>query len=1154
MTRRLSLSLTRTSLLASWLIAGTAMLTASSAVAEDQLGYLQFPAHNGETAVFSAEGDLWTAPLAGGAATRLTSSSGSERLARYSPDGEWLAFTASYEGNGDVYVMPAAGGAPRRITFTPGLDEVVGWSADGDAILFRTRGGATRRSYEIDSVPFGGGIPTTLPVGTASLISIHEDGRTVAFNRTGRFYRTWKRYGGGTNEDLWFGDLRSGEFRQVTTFHGTDNFPMWVGDRVFFVSDRTGFMNLWSLDRDGADLRQHTFHEDADVRWPAEFGGRIIYHLLGDLWLFDAAANSTTRLAITLPSDRSARFTDYSDPGRFLTEIAVSWDGERVAAATRGNVFAMPARRGRVDTISADSAWRVKDPSFSPDGETIAAWTTASGEEALTLFAADGKGEPRTLTNDETGFHFAPIWSPDGESVAYSDEEYRVWIIDVETGDKKLVDQARHWEVREYTWSADSRWLAYTRPVTFETSQVWVHDTETGEKHAVTDPLFNSWGASFDPEGEYLFFLSRRTIAPVFSDVEFETAVVESTKPYFVILKADGPSFLIPDELAALPLVEAADDEAEGEDDAVCSDCGNEEGECTCEKVDDDNDSEDDDSDEDKEEEAPAVTIDFDGLFDRTFAIPTYASNYDGLIADDDGRLFFLESATEQMSETDELFDDDTEPGNILHAYHYGAEEIEDREVEEWIAGITSFQLAPGGEHLFYRVGGDYYLTKIDGAITEHEPKTKLDLGRLSLKIDPAAEWAQILHDAYLFQREFYYAPNMAGTDWEAVYARYKALLPRIATRTELNDIIGQMIAELGTGHTYVWGGGDVERGGRSVSMGHLGADLEWNADAGAWRVAKVYRGYAWDGRLSPLMQPNARVREGDLIHAIDGVAAAADLDPSSLLINMAGKVVELDTSRDGTDETRRTVFVEAIGGDFELRYLDWVEDRRAYVAAQTDGEFGYLHIPDMGGRGLVMFLRYYFPQLSKKALVIDARFNGGGFVSQLIINRLSKQVIAYGTARNSELNYTYPDAVFRGPLVVLTNESAGSDGDIFPEAVQLRNLGPVIGTRTWGGVIGIRGDKRFVDRGMTTQPEFAWWDTRRGWSLENEGVYPDIEVQITPEDELAGRDPQLDRGISELRRMLEQDPERYAEPTRPPFPDTWENWRRRAEPFLTTP
>lgn len=937
-----------------------ACLWPSPGRAASEEGYLQFPAHNGRTLVFAAEGDLWSVPLAGGTASRLTSGEGDELHPRFSPDGEWIAFSASYEGSSDVYVMPAGGGSPTRLTFTSGRDDVIGWTADGRSVLYSTRGGPGNRQLHLFQVPVAGGVPTRVPVGTASLISFHADGRTVAFNRTGRFYATWKRYGGGTSEDLWMGDIATGTFRQVTTFHGADVFPMWSGDRLYFASDRDGWMNIWSLDRDGGDLRQHTHHRDADVRWPSIFGGTIVYHLFGDVWRFDTMTGASSKVDVRLPSDRRGRFTAYRDAARYVTDVTPSWDGSQLALATRGNVFAMPARRGRVTTISADSGWRVKHPAWSPDGDSIAAWATISGEEQLYLFDPKGKKEPRQLTESDGGFHFAPAWAPDGASIAFADEEFRLRIVNVETGEIVTADQGEVWETREYAWSPDSRYLAYSKAISHQTSQVWVYDTQEAAAFAATDPLYTSWNPLFDPSGDYLFFLSNRTITPTFSQFEFETIANAATKPYFAILRRDGPSWRTPEEMAAIPAIEPEEDDANGANDAApkpdeddASDDEDENG--------DENGAENGEEEEADEEEDVEVVIDAEGLFDRTFEFPVEASNYYGLAAGK-GRLFFVEGPTWMLTEDDSLFEEDTSPQNILHAFHYAADDFDKREAEEWIVGMTGYELSGDGKHILYSVGEKHYLAKLNNAIKEHDAKGLVALDRLSLRIDPAKEWAQILHDAYLYQREFFYAPNMGGTDWDAVYGRYRTLLPRLATRAELNDVIGQMIAELGTGHTYVWGGGDVERGGRSVSIGHLGADLAWDAAAGAYRVAKVLRGYAWDGRMSPLAAPHARVEEGALIHAINGQPLVATEDPARHLADMGGRVVELDVSLDGTDETRRTVFVTALRSDAHLRYIDWVEDRRAYVAEETNGEFGYLHVPDMGGAGLVMFFRYFFP------------------------------------------------------------------------------------------------------------------------------------------------------------------------------------------------
>jgi tricorn protease len=1148
-------------------------------------GYMMYPSLDGNGhVVFSAEGDLWGAPVAGGLASRLTTGRGQEMLAKFSPDGQRLAFAASYDGPLNIYVMPASGGAPQRVTFDPSRQETVGWSKDGKRILFRSRNPPTRRSEGLFWVDADGGVPERLNIGEATLASLHDDGKTIAFNRWGNYHRTWKRYGGGTNANLWIGDLSENKFFQATEFHGEDVFPMWHGDRLYFSSDRDGRSNLWSINKEGQDLRQHTSHEEGDIRWPDIRGGEIVYHLLGDLWIYDIASGEPRKLEIELPSDRPHTLRRNINPMDYIESVGLSWNGERLAFATRGDIFASRPKRGWVASVSGGSEARVKDPAWSPDGKSIAAWSTATGEEELWLFPSNGRGDARQLTRDSAEWHFPPVWSPDGKRIAWGDSLQRVRAVEVETGEIAQIDQSEIWETSDYAWSPDSRYLTYALPLPSYHSAIFIYDFETGEKHQVTSDLFQSHSPVFDPKGEYLFFISNRSIAPMFDDFDFQTISIESSKPYFLILSAKGESFLTapelyPDGWKKKKKDEDADDEEEEDED---NDDEEEDEEDDTEDEDSDDDSEDDhddsdeddsdedsdnDSDEEDEEDdeedgnekdneksVKKVVIDFDGIEDRVYALRAERGNYNSL-AVSEKRVFFLGSPSWKMQEDDDLFEEEEEDKSWIVSFRYRAEDFDDREAETWLENVKGFSLSGDGSKMLIEQGEDLYIveTKSEPSGDDWREDAEVNVERLSVRVDPAAEWGQILRDAYLFQRQFFYAPNMGGIDWDAAYERYKALLPRIATRQELNDLIGQLIAELGTSHTYVWGGGDLERErGEGVSVGCLGADFVWDEAAGAYKIAKIYRGYSWNGQTSPLLAPHARVKEGHYLHAIDGRSLDKNTPPSQFLVGTVNRVVELTVSEDGAEDAARDVAVEALGSDEFLRYIDWVEQNRRYVAEKSNGEFGYLHIPDMSSMGMIMFNRYYYPQLRKKALVIDARHNGGGFVSQLIIERLAREVVAYGTARNSRQDYTYPDKTFEGPMVVLTNEAAGSDGDIFPEVFQQMKLGKVIGTRTWGGVVGIRGDKQFVDSGMTTQPEFAWWDARRGWNLENEGVTPDIIVPMTPEDEIANRDPQLDRAIAELQQDLAEN--KYARPERPPFPNTLENWKRRAEPFMTKP
>jgi len=1123
---------------------------AAGAPAKGPEGYLMHPDTDGKRVAFSAENDLWIAPFEGGVASRLTAGSGKEIWPKFSPTGDRLAFLGDYEGGNDIYLLHLDGGTPQRLTFGPGSEVPLCWHVDADKkewIVYRENIPPHYRG-SIKKVALTGGMPVDLPMGTAATFALHTDGNTVVYNDTNRVNATWKRYGGGTNDNLFLGDLAKGTFKQLTEFHGADAYPMWVGERIYFITDRSGIMNVWSMTKDGSDLKQHSKHDKTDVRHPSIKGTTIVYSNFGDVWAFDTKTDASKKIEITLPSDRRLSMDRGFDPGDYVDVFDLNKEGDRIVIGTRGDVVAMDPKRGPIKRMSTGEDVRDRAPVYSPKGDQIALWSNRSGSEELWLLPTGAEGEPKQLTNDSSEWHMMPEWSPDGKKIAWADSLMRVRFIDVESGAITEVASSPVGETNDYSWSPDSRWLAYTFPNHAFVNQIHIYDTQDKVSKPASSVLFSCYEPTWSRDGKYLFFLSNREVAPVFDNFTFQVAATDATKPFVMLLNKDVESFLTAPEF--LPKKDKKDkDDAKGDDD---------------DEEDSDEDSDDDDKDgdkkdgdkkdeEDEEEEIEPVVIDFDNLDARTFPLPLPAGNYHGVTASEKN-LFVISVPTQRMTEFDELFGEDKSPKNSLQSYAFGAEKFDDRKVEQWIGGITNYDLSDDGKQILYLVGSEMYLVGSDGKVSENEDKTKVQLGRLKGIINPAREWAQILADAYFQNREFFIDPKMGGLDWKATYERYKALLPRIATRQELNDLLGQFIGELGVGHTYVWQQGDLEsEHGGNINIGTLGAKWAWDAAKNAYKFTTIYQGYPWMGSMtSPLNAPHAKVSVGSYMHAIDGEKLTADVDPFKFLRGKAGQAVELTVSDDGDAASARTIIVQALGGDGNLPYIDWVESRRKYTEEKSGGKLGYLHIPDMQGHGTVMFMRYFYPQLDKDGIVVDARYNGGGFTSQLLLERLMKKPIAYGTKRNMKDNWSYPDASVQGALVVLTNEYAGSDGDIFPEAVQLTGLAKTVGTRTWGGVWGIRGDKPFTDNGMITTPEFGWWDTRRGWALENEGHTPDVIVPYTAEDELADRDPQLDKGIEILMEQVKAG--KTKRPTPPPMPNKLDDWKRRAAPFQTKP
>ncbi len=1064
-------------------------------------GYLRHPDLHGDRVVFTAEGDLWLAPVAGGAARRITTHAGQETMARFSPDGTSIAFTGDYDGNRDVFVMPAAGGEPRRLTWHPAPEEAIGWTPDGARVLFRGRGEEPFGEWELFSVPASGGDPVRLPIGYAGRIDIDPESGVWAFNRTSTETRTWKRYRGGTAMKLWIGHPDRADFRCVTTFEGTEAFPMWHRGRLYFVSDQGGTANLWSMMPDGSARTQHTRFDRWDVRWPA-IGpdGRIVFMLGGDLHLFDPADGSARALPIETASDRVLSRKRWPEAAKTISAYDLSPKGDRLAVVTRGEIFSVPVKPGVTLPITRGSGARESWASFSPKGDRLAFVTDESREESIVTADAWGRADRAVVKAPaERGWHFPPRWSPDGRWIAYSDQSQTLYVVPAAGGEPRTVDRSPHEEIREYVWSPDGRWLAYTRCPRTEFRSIHVYDTQEGVARPVTGPTTNDTSPAWDPDGRYLYFLSDRSVNPLMDGVDLTFVLLKPTKVYALLLRKDVRHPLTPRE--GLPP---------------------EPGEAKKQEPKEEGDAEGKEGKEAKEEPPKPVVIDFDGLEERWVELPVEAGRYTSLAATS-AKVFFLSNPVQGMAEEPDWWSGEKPPQATLMAFDW-----EKKKAEPFVEQVASYVLSAAEKKLaVQRQPGEFFVVGADAPPGEGLEEGRVALDGVVVELHPREEWAQIYHEAWRHMRDFHWESTLGGLDWKSVRDQYATLLPRLATRDDLRDLLGELIGELATSHTYVWGGDPGVEPARQ-STGLLGADLT-RAD-GCFQVTRIYRGDPADGVRSPLREPGVVVREGDFLLAVNRRPFAADRPIHAAFEGLAGKTVLLTVNDKPSLEGARDVVVTPLESEQELRYVDWVRRNREAVAAKTGGKMGYLHIPDMDTDGLVRFARWFFPQLDKEGMVVDVRWNGGGFVSQIILERLRRTVISFDRARGGAV-YTYPYRTLNGPLVVLTNEHAGSDGDIFPAAVQLSGLAPVIGVRSWGGVVGIRADKRMVDGGMLTQPEFAWWDARRGWGLENRGVDPDLVVENLPQDWARGRDAQLEKGIEVLLDLRARRP-----PAQPDF------------------
>jgi len=1092
-------------------IAACALLAAASHHAlAGEPGYCVQPALHGNRVVFVSEGDLFTADISNAndriIAHRLTSHGGTEGRPSISPDGTTIAFAAQYDGNIDVYIMPITGGAPKRLTFHPGPDIALGFSPGGREVLFRSGRMHHFGRDELWRVSTDGGMPERYDFGECSMAALNTSGKVIAFTRWSNEYWTWKDYRGGTAPDIWIGEFASNRFLNLTSNDASDLFPMWVGGRVYFLSDRDGHQNIWSDAPLGGDLKQNTRFafddssptaiEGYDIRWPsadaAPGGTRIVFSQGGGLAILETANDSVTRLPIELASDRIGARARFPQENRDPAEFALSPDGSKIILGVRGELIEGDVKSERLKRITRTGA-RERGAAYV-DEDTIVYITDSPGEQQIAIRLANG--EERFLTLDREDWLMPPTVSPDGTLLAFADKTARLHVIDVTTTNRDIVDRSDAAEITDYAFSPDSQWIAYVKPMPNGFGRVFLYSVRTKRTFPISTGLHNESSPRWDPKGQYLFYLAQAMFNPLLDDLDFEYILKRSVCTFAVTLSSDTPPPVAETARnAGFDLEEWANPESDVgvNETAVAADEG----------------------------ARGPMRIDTDGIESRHFMLPLEAGNYTDLAAVYGGALVLEQPVEGLLDEVWPPPPPGAGNGRLLRV------DLVKGEASPFADKVGAFVLSRDCAAIAIPTEQGVLVRPVAG---EDEGVT-LNPGSLPLEIDIASEWSQILDEAWRLQRDFYWASNMAGVNWSAMREKYRALLPRVATRNELNDVIGEMIGELGTSHTYVWGG-DPHEAAAPVNVGMLGAEIAFSN--GAFRISSVLPSRPWNEAIeSPLAAPHLKVQPGTVIHAINGVELPRGANIYETLQGQAGRSVTLEISDDGAN--RRTIVVQAIPDDAPLRYAAWVERNRRYVLEKSGGRLGYLHIPDMDGAGLSAFSRLFYPQTDKRGMVIDVRNNGGGFVSQMIIERVARKVWAFMQPRHG-VTEKFPARALHGHLAVIIDQHAGSDGDIFPESFRMNELGPLIGARTWGGVIGIRGDKPFVDMGISSQPEFAWWDAQRGWSLENRGVEPDIAVDITPRDRQTGSDPQLDRAIEELLEQLETDP---MEPPQPPaLPD----------------
>ncbi|MBI1754003.1 MAG: PD40 domain-containing protein [Acidobacteria bacterium] len=1086
-----------------WVLVAGLGLSALPALAQTKL--LRFPDIHGDKVAFTYGGDLWTASAAGGAAVRLTAHPGLELFAKFSPDGKWIAFTGQYDGDEQVYVIPSGGGIPRQLTFDPaagplpprgGYDhQVVGWTPDGSSVLFRAAADAdgVLSRTALYTVSLGGGLPKKLPMPTAGPGSYSPDGKRIAYAPMFRDFRHWKRYEGGWAQDLYVFDLATRQQKKVAASKRTERDPMWIGDKVYFASDRDGTLNLYSVEPSSDAVKQLTFQKTWDVRWPSsDHQSRIVYELNGELRVFNVQDGSDRGISITVPTDGGASRPSHISVERNIEGFALSPKGERALFVARGDVFTVPIEKGPTRNLTHSSGTHDKHARWSPDGKKIAFVSDQSGEEQLYLMDQEGKGKPEALTTGLAVPLNAPVWAPNGKHLAFTDKDGVVYVLAL--ADRKLVKAAKDefGQAGDLAWSPDGQFLAFSLGNLNGMRSLHVWGLGDQQLHRLTGDLFSVTEPVWDPDGKYLYTLSRRDYAPQISNLEFDYAGNRNVDVIAYSLRKDVPHPFPPesDEVGAAP-----EKKEEG----------------------------------DKKAEAPkgpvSVRVDWDGFEQRGTRVPVPADNLASLEA---ARGFLL-YAKQQPFVYGEI-NGRRSGGSSLWIF-----DLKKRQESELLPDVQGWTLSQDGNKVLARTGqgpaASYQL--IDAKPKAAEKKT---VSTKDLAVDriPAEEWREVYDEVWRRFRDNFYVKNMHGYDWKALREQYRPWLQHVTHRSDLTYLITELIAELNIGHTYTEGGDAFlpER----ARVGLPGAHLELDEAAGRYRLARIYRGHNEEPKYrSPLTEAGVDAREGDYILAIDGAELKATDNPYQMLRHKTFAVT-LTLNGKPTLEGARQVTYKPIDNDASLRYLDFVLRSKETVDKLSGGKVGYLHIPDMGAPGLYEFVKWYYPQIRKEGLVIDVRANGGGNTSQMFLERLGKKLLGTRFGNNSEHPSTYPSTVFHGHMVALISETSASDGDIFPYHFRFAGLGPLIGKRTWGGVVG-GGNSPLIDGGAVFVPRSGTNAPTGEWIIEGEGVSPDIEVENDPASMLAGHDLQLERGVQEvLKRIAEKPmhlPKRPADPVK---------------------